>query len=34
MSSANINSSSEFVNLTDLVKQITIHYIEYYYNKY
>lgn len=28
------NGSSENVNLPDLVKQITIHYIEFYYKKF
>ena len=34
MSSSNTNISSQSVNLPDLVKEITIHYIKYYYNKY
>ena len=35
MSSTPTNTASqESVNLPDLVKQITIHYIEFYYNKF
>ena len=35
MSSTTLASSSQdTVNLPDLVKQITIHYIEFYYNKF
>jgi hypothetical protein len=33
-SSTQVSSNQESVNLLDLVKQITIHYIEFYYNKF